>query len=109
MSYISNSTNISSSQQQTSTNDHNQETSKILNGYLKDHFNVSFIDCKCCCDASKEISKCQNGSLEFLRHIQEYINLPEYRLNCRCICGDNEQNNTPIKFGINLTPANDLK
>jgi hypothetical protein len=102
MSSLSGSTNTFSSQQ-SSTNDKNQE---ILTGYLKDHFNVSFIDCKCCCDASKEISKCQTGSLDFLRDIQEYIHLPEYRLNCRCICDDN---NTPIKFGINLTPANDLK
>jgi hypothetical protein len=101
MSCISSSTNTSSSQK-SSTNDNKQETS---NGYLKDHFNVSFMDCKCCCDASKEISRCQTGSLDFLRDIQEYINPPEYRLNCRCICGDNEQ----IKFGINLTPANDLK
>jgi hypothetical protein len=107
MSYVSGSTNASSSV--SSKNDNKQETSTVLNGYLKDHFNVSFVDCKCCCDASKEISKCQTGSLDFLRDIQEYVNLPEYRLNCRCICGDNEQNNTPIKFGINLTPANDLK
>ncbi|CAF1342420.1 unnamed protein product [Adineta steineri] len=99
-----------SSSTNSSTRDYNQkQTSTILNGYLKDHFNVSFIDCKCCCDASKEISKCQTNSLEFLRDIHEYINIPEYRLNCRCICGDNEQNNTPMKFGINLTPANDLK
>jgi len=100
MSWLSSSTNSSSS-----THDNNQETSTVLNGYLKDHFNVSFVDCKCCCDASKEISQCQTGSLDFLRDIQDYVNLPEYRLNCQCICGDN----TPMKFGINLTPANDLK
>jgi hypothetical protein len=102
MNYLSSSTKTSSSQQ-SSSNDIKQE---ISTGYLKDHFNVLFFDCKCCCDASKEMPKCQTGSLEFLRDIQEYINLPEYRLNCRCICDDT---NTPIKFGINLTPANDLK
>lgn len=91
------------------TSSSSQQKSEILNGYLKDHFNVSFFDCKCCCDASKEISKCANGSLDFLRDIQEYIHTPEYRLNCQCICGDNAQNMSPIKFGINLTPANDLK
>ena len=108
MSYVSNS-KTTASIEQSSTNTNNRESASILNGYLKDHFNVSFVDCKCCCDASKEISRCQNGSLEFLRDIQEYINLPEYRLNCRCICGDNEHNHAPVKFGINLTPANDLK
>ena len=96
------SSSINNSSSPNDTNNNKQET---VNGYLKDHFNVSFIDCKCCCDASKELSKCQMGSLDFLRHIREYIHLPEYRLNCRCICGDNEQ----MKFGINLTPANDLK
>jgi hypothetical protein len=101
MSCLSNSTNSS---QQSSSNDNNQKLS--TGGYLKDHFNVSFFDCKCCCDASKEMSQCQNGSLDFLRNIQEYLHLPEYRLNCRCICDDNH---TPMKFGINLTPANDLK
>jgi hypothetical protein len=52
------------------------------------------------------MSQCQNGSLDVLRDIQEYLHLPEYRLNCRCICDDNH---TTMKFGINLTPANDLK
>ncbi|CAF3658523.1 unnamed protein product [Rotaria socialis] len=109
MNCISSSKNVSSPQQISTTNDQKSATSNVLNGYLKDHFNVSFVDCKCCCDASKEISKCQNGSLDFLRDIQEYITMPEYRLNCQCVCGDNEQNNAPIKFGLNLTPANDLK
>lgn len=93
----------SSSSDQSSSNDVKQELSA---GYLKDHFNVAFFDCKCCCDASKEMSKCQTGSIEFLRDMQEYLNLPEYRLNCRCSCDDT---NTPIKFGINLTPSNDFK
>ncbi|UJR15726.1 hypothetical protein I4U23_002661 [Adineta vaga] len=91
----------------TITNDNQHQEAST--GYLKDHFNVSFVDCKCCCDASKEISRCQTSSSEFLRDIQEYLTMPEYRLNCRCICGDNEENNTPMKFGINVTPANDLK
>ena len=89
-----------------STNNNNQET---LSGYLKDHLNVSFLDCKCCCDASKEISRCQTNSSDFLRDIQGYLTVPEYRLNCKCICGDNGETNMPMKFGINLTPANDLK
>lgn len=81
----------------------------MINGYLKDHFKVSFIDCQCCCDASKEINPCQNKSLQFLRNIQEYLHLPEYRLNCQCVCGDNDRNNPPTKFGIHLTPGHDLK
>ena len=76
---------------------------------MKDHFNISFVDCKCCCDASKEISKCQNGSFEFLKTISDYLSTPEYRLNCRCACGDDQMNQTPLKFGIHLTPSNDLK
>lgn len=86
-----------------SSNDQKQENST---GYLKDHFNMSFFDCKCCCDASKEILKCEKQSLDFLR---DYIHMPEYRLNCRCMCDDNKINNTSMKFGINLTPANDFK
>ena len=92
-----------------STKSERSSTNNILNGYLKDHFNVSFVDCKCCCDASKEISQHQNSSFDIIHDIQEHIHLPEYRLNCRCICGDNDQQHAPVKFGINLTPANDLK
>lgn len=99
----SSSSSKSSSSDQSSSNEKKQE---ISGGYLKDHFNLAFFDCKCCCDASKEMSKCQTGSIEFLRDMQEYLNLPEYRLNCRCSC---DETNTPIKFGINLTPANDFK
>jgi hypothetical protein len=91
------------------TNNDRQTTSTNDHAYLKDHFNVSFVDCKCCCDASKEIAPCQTGSLDFLRDIQDYINMPEYRLNCRCMCGENEPTTMPMKFGIHLTPTNDLK
>lgn len=85
----------------------NVQTSKTSS--LKDNFNVSFLDCHCCCEASKEMDRCQNNSSQFLRNIQEYLHLPEYRLNCQCLCGDNDRKSGPLNFGIHLTPANDLK
>ena len=96
---------FSSSSKSSSSKDTDPKNSVTPNGYLKDRFNVSFVDCKCCCDASKEISRCQTGQLDFLRDVQDYVNTPEYRLNCRCMCGEDG----PMKFGIHLTPANDLK
>ena len=105
MSCFQNSSNTSSSSSSSPSNETKSNVSSA--GYLKDHFNMSFFNCKCCCDASKELSTCQTGSFDFLRDIQDYIHTPEYRLNCRCICDDNNQ--TPMKFGINLTPANDFK
>lgn len=87
-----------------------QKSSSMLNSHLKDQFKLSFLDCQCCCEASKEMNRCQKTSSKFLNDLQEYLYLPEYRLNCQCICGDNNEKKTSsMNFGIHLTPANDLK
>ncbi|CAF1164832.1 unnamed protein product [Adineta ricciae] len=73
--------------------------------YMKDQFQLNFLDCDCCCDTTKKIANCDFQGINILQDLYEMVVSPEYKLNCRCSCGDdNNQRKQTIKFGLTGFP-----
>ncbi|UJR31721.1 hypothetical protein I4U23_019201 [Adineta vaga] len=79
------------------------------NVYIKDQFQLEFLDCDCCCDTTKKIANCDFQDIHILQDLYEMVVTPEYKLNCRCSCGDdNNDKKQTIKFGLTAFPSANL-
>ncbi len=109
------------------TTEDNSKSSDQSHVYIKDKFQLEFLDCNCCCDTTKKIVNCDFQGINILRDLYEMvrqnyvllsikiflikIETPEYKLNCHCSCGgddDNEKSKQSIKFGLTVTPNVDF-
>ncbi|CAF0735672.1 unnamed protein product [Adineta steineri] len=73
--------------------------------YIKDKFQLEFLDCNCYCDTTKKIANCDFQDNNLLHDLYEMIVTPEYKFNCRCSCGDdNDVKKHTIKFGLTGSP-----
>ncbi|CAF1421488.1 unnamed protein product [Rotaria magnacalcarata] len=73
--------------------------------YIKDKFRLEFLDCDCCCDTTKKLPDCDFQGINVLRDLYDLVVAPEYKMNCRCSCGDNTgEPKQMIKFGLTGSP-----
>ncbi|CAF1175855.1 unnamed protein product [Rotaria sp. Silwood1] len=73
--------------------------------YIKDKFQLEFLDCDCCCDTTKKVVNYDFQGINVLQDLYEMIVSPEYKLNCRCSCGDDiGDTKQSIKFSLTGSP-----